>query len=204
MKEPLLYGALDEIKKAYDEEQALIISSVIENFLTTHNSETISYCVDTYVDSELDFKTPGERGLGRVSDGVPRFGGYFRKSLSRLTKEEMKELELLLKKTIYIGYIVHVGWMDNTSSSINVERNQLFAKWIPRIYNSNMESIPETQNILYSLSGNSLNQISDFIKKKNLKNDKIFGTNKTNMILGCYPIVGYVLRFTELQLMNIV
>jgi hypothetical protein len=39
-------------------------------------------CITLLVGSELDAQTPGDRGLGRVTNSIPRFGGRFRAQLT--------------------------------------------------------------------------------------------------------------------------
>jgi hypothetical protein len=42
------------------------------------------FCMNLPVMAELDYHTPGDRGLGRLSTEVPRLGGHCRKSLAQL------------------------------------------------------------------------------------------------------------------------
>lgn len=64
------------------------------------NPGTTNYCVGQFVHAELDFATPGNRGIGRLTDALPRLGAYFRDSLSRLEKAGLNELDGLITKLI--------------------------------------------------------------------------------------------------------
>lgn len=66
------------------------ISSMQEHWKRTTfpNLEPAIECINRFVDAELDFMTPGERGLGRASTYYPRLAAYERKKISRLGMQE--------------------------------------------------------------------------------------------------------------------
>ena len=70
-----------------------------------------------YRDSELDFTTPGNRGIGRMTESIPRFGAYFRKPLSILSDQELNELSYLMQDLCLLGYLnsaVFIQWPENS------------------------------------------------------------------------------------------
>ena len=48
------------------------------------NGSLLDSCVTPFADAEMNFRINRERGLGRTSMFVLRFGGHFRKRMSRL------------------------------------------------------------------------------------------------------------------------
>ena len=63
-----------------------------DEFRKDCNLDMLNYCLGRYIEAELDYVTPGERGLGRISTTPPRFAAYFRKQMVRLSPEKKDEL----------------------------------------------------------------------------------------------------------------
>ena len=69
---------------------------------------SFQFCLVNFLQAEFDYKTSGSRGLGRISEEVPRLGAYFRNGISKLNSEEMKELDsritMLIVKFLLCSY----------------------------------------------------------------------------------------------------
>ena len=97
-----LNGAMDELKKMYDDYIKDDLNVKYEEFTNQCNYESVEYCIDKFIKAELDYNTPGNRGLGRISDNVPRFGGFYRKQLINLSNQRLIELNNQIKTLLLI------------------------------------------------------------------------------------------------------
>src|SRR5262249_33995315 len=57
-------------------------------------------CVERFIEAELDFHSPGGRGIGRLSEVIPRYGAYFRKYLQSMDQAELTKLRSLVRTQI--------------------------------------------------------------------------------------------------------
>ena len=91
-------------------------------------------CVRVLVGSELDTLTPGERGLGRMSTAVPRFGGHFRESL---TQHWATQLGLMMEYLVIEGFATAVVYDFITADTPAEVRARpvdvLFERWATHI-----------------------------------------------------------------------
>lgn len=145
--------------------------------------DNIDYCINNYVNSELDYITPGVRGLGRASDFWPRLGGYYRKSISKLSQEKIKELNTLITNLITKSYLFEILISDNEKESSNVKsKEELYNKWIPEIYLFNLDAIPQdSRNFLFTLIREEFHSLEKFFIENNIKSG-VFSSNKTKEI----------------------
>lgn len=61
-------------------------------------------CLNRFIDSEMDFQTPGLRGPGRFTESCPRFAALHREMASRLSEREKDALCARIKIHILCGY----------------------------------------------------------------------------------------------------
>ena len=80
------YESTDEFKDRYSNNKQNIIP------------ELVDYCIGKFVQTELDYQTDGDRGMGRMSNFVPRLGGYFRKNFLSLNSNKKLLLEEKIAK----------------------------------------------------------------------------------------------------------
>lgn len=54
------------IKEEFDNKTEIVeqLESNFEQFRNNYNCDVISYCLEKYINAELDFTTPGNRELG--------------------------------------------------------------------------------------------------------------------------------------------
>jgi len=188
------------INKCIDnEEEKKLYFSRYENFINVYNSEMISYCINKYISAELDYLTPGERGLGRLSTYIPRFGAAFRKSLSKLNPDKLDKLSDLLVDLILRGYLLVIIFLQEKAEISKLTKEELFEEWIPNIYVVDLAQFPKSQyDMLSAACDDSFRNLLDFgnsfFSKKDMRNFK--KPNFSEMIFR-YTIAGLALRSIE-------
>lgn len=93
-------------------------------------------CVETFVATELDTRTPGERGLGRVSTSPPRLGGAFRKQLS--SPAARHEFGTLIERLVFETYGGTAGALQAFYETPTFPRvlpaERVFEVWVPSVH----------------------------------------------------------------------
>ncbi|MEO2033578.1 MAG: hypothetical protein ABGZ35_15980 [Planctomycetaceae bacterium] len=100
------------------------------------------YCIGRFADAELDFNTPENRGLGRMTDECPRFGGKYRNVLRGISSQQLSDGRFAFCDSISAGYLF-AEYMIETFTDQPVPRSPaidapeaLFEQWVPTIYSS--------------------------------------------------------------------
>lgn len=173
--------------------------SNFEQFGNNYNCDVLSYCLEKYVNAELDFTTPGDRGIGRVSLIIPRYGAYFRKQLLLMSKNNLIKLYNLIQDIILRGYLVHLLFMERpVKISVILKGEEIFEKWIPGIYSQDLSKMPEPlQKIMILCTNSVFKDLEDFMVLHKMKGGGFLSKDKTNEILCYYPFAGYGLRLVE-------
>lgn len=198
MGQEFLNNSMEAVKKISSEEMVNDFDAKFMLLKSMCDFKNIDYCIDKYIFTELDFQTPGMRGIGRINDDIPRFGGYFRKQLSKLPEEKIENLAILFKQSMYIGYLTHALLMEETiKTPVVTSEEALFKKWIPEIYISDIRKVPNLANFLYASANETMLAIETLMKKYGLKGGGFLSADKTDLILSFYPQAGFGLRFCE-------
>ncbi|WP_186673546.1 hypothetical protein [Sporosarcina sp. BP05] len=199
MGEEYLVNSMKALKEIISEEYVGPYFERFEQFSEICNYKKINYCMDEYINAELDIRTAGTRGIGRMSDDIPRFGGYFRKQITKISEEEVIELAHNIKQILYIGYLSHVLSLEETlKTPTTSSEDALFKKWIPGIYASNIGDIPDPlSNWIFGGSEENLNKLKKIMKSNGLIGGGFMQADKTDMILTYYPVAGFGLRARE-------
>src|SRR3989344_623972 len=160
--------------------------------------EAIAYCIEKFVQSELDYQTQGSRGLGRSSDHWPRLGAYFRKAFTGLSAEEVKELDVLLTSLVMKCYLFLILVADNPKEvSKTIPSATLYEKWVPQIYTFDFSGMSEnTGNLMLAVAHSPLELTKNFLRAHGMKSG-FFGGDKTDEILNGYITAGIALRASE-------
>ncbi|NQU19352.1 hypothetical protein HQ550_04270, partial [bacterium] len=89
-----LETSMSAILNTFAEEKKIIdmIKPKFEELKKHFNTDKIGHCIERYINSELDFTTVGNRGIGRMTYAIPRLGGYFRSQLSKMSEATLSEL----------------------------------------------------------------------------------------------------------------
>jgi len=184
------------------------IESMFNQLISEFNSEAITYCLEKYIGAELDYTTPGGRGLGRMTTNIPRFGAYFRKPLSTLSSQELNELYFLIQDFCLRGYLAHVLFVEEPIKHAKLSSGVLLYKaWIPRIYVSNpLEMGSNLRTYIDACTVSLFKVIYDFIRQHGMKGGILFNRagsflsmGKINEILSYYILAGFGLRVVEVS-----
>ena len=161
-------------------------------------SDNISYCVDKFVQTELDSKTAGKRGLGRLTEGWPRLGAYFREQISSMDSKRLEELDSLITALVVKCYLFPIITADNAKTTPKIkEADKLYEKWVPRMYSFNLSSLEDWLGALFTATLESdFTNIKVFFKENDM-NAGFWEKDKTDEILYGYSRVGFALRFAE-------
>ena len=161
--------------------------------------DNISYCIDKFVQTELDFKTAGERGLGRLTENWPRLGAYFRKQISNMDPKKLEELDSLLTVLIVKCYLFPIITADNVKNTPKVKgADELYEKWVPRMYSFDLSGLGDGLGALFTATLESdFTNVKVFLRENGM-NTGFLEKFKTDMILEQgYTRVGFALRFAE-------
>lgn len=101
-------------------------------------------CMSKFINSELDFVTKSDRGLGRDMAIIPRLGALFRKHEYINTEDFRSTLVRLFVTGYLIGLIMLKEKKEN-----NFDEQVLYEKWIPQIYRYYATTIKDLQ--IYSI-----------------------------------------------------
>lgn len=129
-------ASLKEYQKEWDftdediDETLTIITSpkTKELFIQKFDEKDLN-CMSKFINSELDFVTKGDSGLGRTMTIIPRLGALFRKHEYINTEDFRLSLVKLFLTSYLIGLIMLTEKKEN-----NLNEKALYEKWIPQIY----------------------------------------------------------------------
>ncbi|MFA5015026.1 MAG: hypothetical protein WC549_05745 [Actinomycetota bacterium] len=184
------------------------MESKFKQLISDFNSDAITYCLEKYIGTELDYTTPGSRGIGRMTTMIPRFGAYFRKSLSKLSHQELNELYFLIQDLCLRGYLAHILFMKEPISHANLSSGaSLYKEWIPRIYVSDPFEMGLNLRIYIDVcTVSAFKAIYDFMRQHGMKSGILFNKagsflsiGKVNEILSYYILAGFGLRVVEVS-----
>ena len=169
-----------------------------KNFKENYDSidlDKINYSMDRFVEAELDFMTDGNRGIGRLTENIPRLGAYFRDKLSILDKKGLGELENLIKRLIVKSYIFPATIMKQPENAKNLTPEELYNEWIPNIFTSNLKTLmsENSGNTLLSVIEKDVLLIRNFFRLHNMKGGGFLKINKIEFILDKYIVAGALL-----------
>jgi hypothetical protein len=174
------------------------ISGQFETYSEVCHDGWVEECVEKFTEAELDFRTSGDRGLGRMTEFIPRFGGHCRKSLSSLSQQDLVILKTLIMDLILRGYLARVvlgeaGKAPNWSTAMD-----LYGDWIPNIYGGSVEELSEdVENALSKIAGPAFEELMSFIESRSIKAGGFFKQDKRADIFYHYPFAGWSLRARE-------
>ena len=160
--------------------------------------DQINYCLEKFINSELDYTTEGTRGLGRASTFWPRLGGYYRKGMSKLSKEGSRELDARITSLIIKSYLFSILVHDELKEVSKIKSpDELYQKWIPEIYRFNFDVMPQdSKNLLFTFIGNDFNVLKTFFKENDMSS-RVFQKDKHKEILSGYIGAGIMMRIVE-------
>ena len=198
-----LEKAMSSIRLAFADDKGFLefIEPKYAELKGTFNISAISYCFENYINAELDFETPGVRGLGRMSTYIPRLGAYFKNQISRLSKEDLNELYEIIQDILLKGYLVHaLGSGQKLEEGKIKDPQTLYKAWIPKIYSSGLDQLEEGfRNILSISVESAYRALLAFLQGHKMKGGGVFSKDKTDEIFIYYALAGFILRVVEVR-----
>jgi len=197
----------DQLERAFkaitenlnDGELSRMLNSRFDQFRDNFEGLNIGYCLHNFIVAELDFKSPGVRGIGRLSKHVPRFGSLYRKQLSQIDQHKMEVLYDLIQDLMLKSYLTGVLMLGEELQEIKVNNNiQLFENWIPNIYVTPFNVLGSgLQKALIAFCGSSPDKVIDFLDTNKIKRKGFLRRDKISEIISYYIVAGCGLRITE-------
>lgn len=115
----------------------------LHNWLSSDNrklTNAADYCIGRFVTAELDFRSEGNRGLGRSTEYWPRFGGKYRHVLQSLNTDSIEQLSRAFSDEVLCGYLFSEYLIECVIGRL-VPRDEfpdgsegMFKRWVPTIY----------------------------------------------------------------------
>jgi hypothetical protein len=159
----------------------------------------IGYCINRFVEAELDFETKGDRGIGRISSNPPRFGAYSRKQLSNVSKSDLESLRENLIEVMLSAYLVGLMF-DEKEVPVEAESEVLFDRWIPNIYVTPFDMLGENlQSALLLFCETPYKHLLDIIDRLNLNPKRFLKKDYIHTIFSFYLVAGWGLRHIEMN-----
>jgi hypothetical protein len=192
--EPAMVDLLGMLK---DEERVRkLFNDRFHQLKDAFNAVAIGFCLNKFISAELDYQTAGSRGIGRVTEDVPRFGAYFRKRLSRLSDDAYSELFRLIQEIVLRGYLSQALFAEEfvVTGKYKVP-SDLFRAWLPIIY---VNDLPEKEwDLLSRVSCNAIQRLKDFLASNKMTGGWFLSKDKTDEIISKYLAAGWFLRIIE-------
>ncbi|MHB1376864.1 MAG: hypothetical protein ACYCXB_05490 [Candidatus Humimicrobiaceae bacterium] len=184
------------------------LESKFKKIISEFNSDAITYCLEKYIGVELDYKTQGSRGIGRMTTIIPRFGAYFRESLKKLSSQELNELYLIIQDLCLRGYLAHVFLVEESVSSAKLSKGDpIYKAWIPCIYVSDPFGMgPKLITFIGDCTESAFRAIYDFMRQHGIKSGVLFNKigsflseDTISQIFTYYVLAGISLRHVEVR-----
>ena len=98
------------------------------------------YAAKKFFTSEMDWLTPGQRGMGRVTEYEPRFAAKYRSGLKN-SDLSTTNIQSLFHQHMFLGYLfveyLFESYYEKTvprpSAGLGIE-NTMFTEWVPLLY----------------------------------------------------------------------
>lgn len=133
------YGTLQP-ETAEDREVNAQLIAHLQSWLESNDrdiSMAATAVVARFVDAELDFTTDGNRGMGRMTDYWPRFGGKHRSILKHAPASVIRDLHRLFSRQAFCGYLF-AEYLVETMSGAPLPRDpasnnheKFLYQWVP-------------------------------------------------------------------------
>lgn len=198
MNQLIINQSIASIKSLLSQQEAKIFDKKMSKLKYNHDFAVPEYCIDKFIKAEMDQQSPGIRGVGRVTDEIPRFGGFYRSSLNHLYKDEIIALEVLFKELIYIGYFTHVIVCEDILRPAEFEdKYKLYQMWIMYILGFDNRSFSQSIEIIESASQEAGDNLKEKLNKLEFHMSD-HGKEILDGILRFYGVAGFTLRRREM------
>ena len=178
-------AALNQTKARFDNE-----------FSDLFNQQTIYQYIISFARSELDVQTVGSRGLGRMTEYVPRLGGYFRKGMSSLDPAKMDMIQAKLSNCILMAYVAMTVLTPIEVSKWKTEHPFESGCQISTLFRPILGGV-DWHGLNIAL-GKPIAEFRELLGSLGLHGGGFITTDKTDEILTGYATAGVALRQAEL------
>lgn len=169
------------------------VSARYQELIDGFNYSALDHCLRHYIWAELDFRTPGVRGLGRVSTDTPRFAAHYRRQVGALDRERLAFLYHGIQSIILTSYMIYALLVDGQSPSRTYEsEEELYHRWLPLIYSSAGKPKPGVLAALGDMTVDDYERLLEFMQAQRMAIDQT-----TGKILYYYCVAGVNLRYVE-------
>jgi hypothetical protein len=171
---------------------------VYNQIRASFNAEAVDFCCRKYITAELDYLTPGDRGMGRLTTYVPRLGAYHRKKMASLDASARLRLYNLIEDVMLRSYLTVPLFVEEPLREAKyVDSEVIFHKWIPRIYSS-VDPQDWKLKILWGVAGFALENLMGFFAEHKMSGAGLFSKDRTPDIYPYYAIAGSGIRLVEI------
>ena len=157
-------------------------------------------CIYRFVTAELDYVTPGDRGLGRIDTHLPRFAAYHRERLREAGEPLADAVRSAIEQVMMSGYAISVALHKETpvaSTPDTVE--DVFRAWVLSIYITPLTVVKP----VIALADTALETAAETAKSNRLVGGGWFRSDKTPTMLAYYAVAGFVLHQTEVRFRSV-
>lgn len=116
-------------------------------------------CLSRFLEGEMDWETEGARGYGRVTEAIPRLGGWQRGAFSRLDTDSASKVRDNIAECLLHGYALTLLMEPMVRRQVyppqDVSEDELWRRWIPMLYGGfgSEEPLSSFKSFVAHLSG---------------------------------------------------
>lgn len=167
-------------------------------------TDAAAFFFDRFTTAELDSTTPNARGMGRMTDHIPRFAAKHREPFASMSHDQLTELRYAIKRHVicaylYLEFIYQLAAVDES----RYDNARLFDQWVSLIYLPPRELDPQSkdqadiQGISFGATGR---KIRDIATTASINWDTRDTIGSDQAIVTHYFDAGTTLRYTEARL----
>lgn len=190
--------AYQEIHDSFEGEDARkMVRELYPVLRAQFNLAAIDYCLASLIVAELDAKTPGDRGLGRVSTDTPRLAAYRRQPVKALDPAATWRLYYLIQDLMLRGYLSFALAVENPIRPAKyADAVDLFHRWLPVVYSSGGRVSDGLLDVMRLVADSAFENLESFFQEHHM-GSSLSPDEKTGQILAYYATGGAVLRMIE-------
>jgi len=169
------------------------VTARYQQLLDGFNYDALDYCLRQYIWAELDYKTPGTRGLGRVTTDTPRFAAHYRQHVGTLDSNGQSFLYYAIQDIILTSYMTYALLAAAPISARTYHgSDELYRRWLPLIYSSAGKPKPGVLEAVGVTTEGDYEGLLEFMVGHDMNVDQT-----TGKILYYYCVAGLNLRYVE-------
>ncbi len=199
MDKLMLEQSIINIKRRLQVDEANQFDAKAHSLVQNSSLEIPEYCINKFLSSEIDLQSPGLRGVGRITDEIPRLGGYYRNTLKDLYKDEILELKKTLKELMYIGYLIHFFYCEEEVKATQYQdKYKLYQIWTMYLLGFNQNTFQEEILTLQKASKETMKKCNEQMQKLQFNGLNDSDEQVLERILFYYGTAAFALRRREM------